>query len=68
MKRILDESPYFEVFARHEDGEPIRHIGSVRAASSKDAGVFAVTLYDEFKWKAMFVVPRSDLNSIVRPA
>lgn len=59
---------YFEVFARHEDGEPIRHVGSVRATSAKDAEVFAYTLYDEFPWKEMLVAPRSEIVSVIRPA
>ena len=58
---------YHEVFARHKDGERIRHVGSVRATNPKDAGVFAHTLYDEFPWKEMFVVPRSAIVSVVRP-
>lgn len=62
-----DETRYYEVFARHEDGEPMRHIGSVRTSNSKDAKVFAYTLYDEFKWKEMFVAPRPAMLQLVRP-
>ena len=58
---------YYEVFARHEPGEPIRHVGSVRARSAKDAEVFAYTIYDEFKWKEMFVAPRGAMVRVVRP-
>lgn len=62
-----DGAAYYEVFARHENGEQIRHVGSVLAATPKDAEVFAHTLYDEFPWKAMFVAPRSAIVAVIRP-
>lgn len=63
-----DRAGYFEVFARHEAGERIRHVGSVLATNPKDAEVFAHTLYDEFPWKEMFVVPRAAIVPVIRPA
>jgi 1,2-phenylacetyl-CoA epoxidase PaaB subunit len=59
---------YYEVFARHDLNEPLHHIGTVRAASPKDAGVFAYTLYDEWKWREMFVAPRGSVIQVIRPA
>jgi 1,2-phenylacetyl-CoA epoxidase PaaB subunit len=58
---------YWEVFARHEDDEPVRHVGTVRAVDAKDARFFAHALYDEFSWKEMFVAPRSDMVPLIRP-
>lgn len=63
----MSTSDRYEVFARHEDNEPLRHIGSVSARNSRDAEVFAYTLYDEFPWKAMFVVPRAEMLLLIRP-
>ncbi len=57
----------YEVFARYEVHEPLRHVGTVRARTPKDAEVFAYTLYDEWRWREMFVVPRRDLVWVVRP-
>jgi 1,2-phenylacetyl-CoA epoxidase PaaB subunit len=56
----------YEVFARH-GAEPIRHVGSVRAASAEEAGVYAYTLYDERGWSELFVVPRDRLVRVVTP-
>jgi 1,2-phenylacetyl-CoA epoxidase PaaB subunit len=58
----------WEVFARHDASEPIRHIGRVDAATLDDAVVFARTLYEEWKWTDMFIVPRSAIATVVRPA
>ena len=54
----------WEVFARSELGVPIRHVGTVAADRPEDADVFAWKLYDEWSWKEMFVVPRSELFTI----
>jgi 1,2-phenylacetyl-CoA epoxidase PaaB subunit len=58
----------WEVFARHDAGQPIRHIGRVDAATLDDAVVFARTLYEEWKWTDMFVVPRWGIAMVVKPA
>ena len=58
----------WEVFARHDEEQPMRHIGRVDAATRDDAVVFARTLYEEWKWTDMFIVPRSEITSVVKPA
>jgi hypothetical protein len=55
----------WEVFARSELNIPIRHVGTVAAERPDDADVFAWKLYDEWSWKEMFVVPRSELVRIL---
>jgi hypothetical protein len=47
---------------------PIRHIGRVDATTRDDAVVFARTLYEEWKWTDMFIVPRAAIVTVVRPA
>jgi 1,2-phenylacetyl-CoA epoxidase PaaB subunit len=61
------EEPW-EVFARQDAKIPIRHIGRVDATNLDDAVVFACTLYEEWKWTDMFIVPRRELEQVVRPA
>ena len=56
----------YEVFAGRGD-EPVRHVGSVRATTASEAGVFAYTLYDEWKWRELWVVPRDRLIPVIRP-
>jgi len=58
----------WEVFARQDASIPIRHVGTVDASNLDDATVFAYTLYEEWKWTDMFIVRRSDIEQVVRPA
>jgi 1,2-phenylacetyl-CoA epoxidase PaaB subunit len=58
----------WEVFARQDAELPIRHIGRVDAATLDDAVVFARTLYEEWKWVDMFIVPRAAIVTAVAPA
>ena len=65
MRRGTEEP--WEVFARQDAGIPIRHIGRVDAATLDDGVVFARTLYEEWKWTDMFIVPRNAIVTVVRP-
>ena len=56
------------MFARHDESQPFRHIGRVDAATLDDAVVFARTLYEEWKWTDMFIVPRWEIATVVKPA
>jgi 1,2-phenylacetyl-CoA epoxidase PaaB subunit len=57
----------WEVFARQDAAIPIRHIGRVDATTRDDAIVFARTLYEEWKWADMFLVPRQEITTVVKP-
>jgi 1,2-phenylacetyl-CoA epoxidase PaaB subunit len=61
------EREQWDVFAREDHAVPVRHVGSVEAASRDDAEVFATTLYDEFRWVEMFIAPRRAMIEVVRP-
>jgi 1,2-phenylacetyl-CoA epoxidase PaaB subunit len=61
------EADVWEVFARQDASIPIRHIGRVDAATSDDAVVFARTLYEEWKWADLFIVPRREISTVVKP-
>jgi 1,2-phenylacetyl-CoA epoxidase PaaB subunit len=58
----------WEVFARQDADIPIRHIGRVDASNLDDAVVYAHTLYEEWKWKDLFIVPRREIEQVVKPA
>lgn len=58
----------WEVFARQDSRIPIRHVGRVDASTVDDAVVFASTLYEEWKWTDMFIVPRREIEQLVKPA
>lgn len=58
----------YEVFAaRTGVDHPLRHIGSVRGATPRDAAVYAELMYDEWRWREMFVVPSEALVRVIRP-
>mgnify|MGYP000533679366 CR=1 FL=1 len=59
-------APVFEVFARKERGEPLRHVGWVNAPNEELACVFARSTYDEQNWLEMWVVPRTAMRLALR--
>ena len=65
---MTSQNDAWEVFARQDAAIPIRHIGQVDAATGEDAVVFARTLYEEWKWADMFIVPRQEIATVVKPA
>ncbi len=46
---------------------PLRHNGNVRASEPRDAAVYAHLMYDEWRWREMFVVPSEALVRVIRP-
>jgi 1,2-phenylacetyl-CoA epoxidase PaaB subunit len=63
----MSEPEAWEVFARQDQSIRIRHIGRVDAENVDDATVFAYTLYEEWKWADMFIVPQRGIEQVVRP-
>lgn len=62
MRSIED----YEVFTARPN-QPLRHNGSVRAADPSDAEVYANLMYDEWRWKQMFVVPSKAIVRVIKP-
>ena len=63
----MSDREAWEVFARQDARIPMRHIGGVDAGNVDDATVFAYTLYEEWKWADMFIVPQRSVAQVVRP-
>ncbi|NIP59547.1 MAG: hypothetical protein GWM92_14575 [Gemmatimonadetes bacterium] len=61
----MDETVY-EVFARKERGEALRHIGYLNAPDDELARVYAWRTYDEENWFEMCVVPRKAIIAVNR--
>jgi len=64
---MSEELGVWEVFARQDEELPVRHIGRVDATTRDDAVVFARTLYEEWKWTDLFIVPREEIATVVKP-
>jgi 1,2-phenylacetyl-CoA epoxidase PaaB subunit len=58
----------YDVFARIKAEDAFRHIGNVIAPDARLARVYAYTVYQEWAWSEMFVVPRRAIVSIIAPA
>lgn len=56
----------WDVFAKKERGEALRHIGYVDALDAELARVYAWKTYDEERWFEMCVVPRSAIIPVNR--
>lgn len=54
------------VLARREYTEPLRQIGTVEADDADMARVYARSIYDEFAWVEMAVVPREALVAVIK--
>lgn len=48
----------YEVFARKSRGEPLHHIGNLKAPDDVLARIYAYQTYDEERWHDMWIVPR----------
>lgn len=57
----------YEVFAKFKTEEPLHHIGNVIAPDVDLAQMYAYTLYDEWSWSEMIIVPRREIVSILTP-
>jgi 1,2-phenylacetyl-CoA epoxidase PaaB subunit len=56
----------YEVFARKDHHEELKHVGSVDASDDELAKVYAWALYDEETWVEMCVVPRAAIVPVTR--
>ncbi len=56
----------YDVFARKERGDPLRHVGYLDAPDNELARVYARSVYDEENWFEMCVVPRASIIPVNR--
>ena len=59
-------STTWEVFARREYEEPLRHVGAVTEEDEDLAVVSARSIYDEQPWIEMIIVPRSAIRQAIK--
>jgi hypothetical protein len=59
------EGDIYEVFARFKPDEPLHHIGNVIAVTADLARMYAYTMYDEWGWREMMIVPRQEMVTVV---
>jgi hypothetical protein len=53
------------VMARRAYDEPLRQVGTVEADDIELAKVYAMSIYDEFSWIEMVLVPRETTVTVI---
>jgi len=61
----LNESHVWQVYARRKYEEPLHEIGNVMADDVELARVYARSIYDEFSWVEMVLVPRESIVTVI---
>jgi hypothetical protein len=61
----LNESAVWQVYARRKYEEPLQEVGNVMADDVELAKVYARSIYDEFSWVEMVIVPRETIVTVI---
>ncbi len=64
-REALNESDVWQVYARRKYEEPLYEIGNVMADDIELAKVYARSIYDEFSWVEMVLVPRETIITVI---
>lgn len=63
-REALNENRVWQVYARRKYEEPLYEIGNVMADDPELAKVYARSIYDEFTWIEMVLVPRDCIVTV----
>ncbi len=64
-REALNESRVWQVYARRKYEEPLYEVGNVMADDVELAKVYARSIYDEFSWVEMVIVPRETMVTVI---
>lgn len=64
-REALNERQVWQVYARRKYEEPLYEIGNVMADDVELARVYARSIYDEFSWIEMVIVPRDSIVTVI---
>ena len=64
-REALNERSVWQVYARRKYEEPLHEIGNVMADDVELAKVYARSIYDEFSWIEMVLVPRESIVIVI---
>lgn len=62
----LTDSRLWEVYARRKYEEPLYQVGTVAADDPELGSVYAQTIFNEFPWIEMVLVPRETIVRVIR--
>ena len=64
-REALNETRVWQVYARRTYDEPLHEIGKVMADDVELAQVYARSIYDEFSWVEMVLIPRESIVTVI---
>jgi 1,2-phenylacetyl-CoA epoxidase PaaB subunit len=64
-RAALNETQVWQVYARRKYDEPLHEIGNVMADDVELAKVYARSIYDEFSWVEMVLIPRKSIVTVI---
>lgn len=64
-RELLNETQVWQVYARRAYEEPLHEIGNVMADDVELAKVYARSIYDEFSWIEMVLIPRNCIITVI---
>lgn len=64
-RTALNEHRVWQVYARRKYDEPLHEIGNVMADDVELARVYARSIYDEFSWIEMVLIPRDSIVTVI---
>ena len=64
-REALNENRVWHVYARRKYEEPLHEIGNVMADDVELAKVYARSIYDEFTWIEMVIMPRDSIVTVI---
>jgi len=64
-REALNETRVWQVYARRTYEEPLHEIGNVMADDVELAQVYARSIYDEFSWVEMVIIPRDCIVTVI---
>ncbi len=65
QRERLREHRVWQVYARRTYDEPLHEIGNVMADDVVLAKVYARSIYDEFTWVEMVLIPREAIVTVI---
>jgi len=64
-REALNENRVWHVYARRKYDEPLHEIGNVMADDVELAKVYARSIYDEFSWIEIVIIPRETNDTVI---
>ena len=64
-RAALNETHVWQVYARRKYEEPLHEIGNVMADDVELAQVYARSIFDEFSWVEMVIIPRESIVTVI---